>query len=69
MYNLMLTATTTTDWSVLTDALTSSFNTGEILSMVGVVVSAGAAFTLVWFGGRKIVNGVITAFKSGKLKV
>lgn len=70
MNGLLLTAESTAiDWSPLTNALTSSFSTGEILSLMGTVVAAGAGFVLVWFGGRKIVNDIIRAFKSGKLKV
>lgn len=62
-------ASATTDWSALTSALTSTFSGDEILSLIGVVAAAGGGFVLLWFGGRKIINGVINAFKSGKMKV
>lgn len=66
---LLLTGTSTTDWTALTSALSNTFSGSEILSLIGTVAAAGGGFVLLWFGGRKIINGVISAFKNGKLKV
>jgi hypothetical protein len=59
---------TTTDWSTLTNAISSSLSANEVLGVMGTIVASGAGLVLVWFGGRKIVNAVISAFKSGKIK-
>ena len=59
---------TTMDWTALTSALSSAFSANEILGIMGVVVTAGAGLCLAWFGGRKIVKAVYSAFSRGKLK-
>ena len=66
---LLADAVTTTDWSALTTSLSQTFSGVEILSLIGTVAATGGGFVLLWFGGRKIINGVISAFKSGKIRV
>lgn len=60
-------AATTYDWSTITSALTSSFSAAEIMGIIAAIVGVGAGLCLVWLGARKIVNAVISAFKSGKI--
>ena len=56
------------EWKTLTDAMTAAFSTAEILKVMATVVTSGAGLCLCWFGGRKIVRAVYTAFSRGKLK-
>lgn len=56
------------DYSDITDALTGSFGIAQIGAVIGVILATGVTFVLFWWGSRKLVNGVISAFKSGKLK-
>ncbi len=56
------------DFSGVTDALTGAFSVSEIASVIGVVLAAGVGFVIFWWGARKLVRGVISAFKSGKLR-
>lgn len=50
------------------DALQSAFTVGEIASVIGVIIGAGVGFVLIWWGARKLVNAIIGAFKSGKIR-
>ena len=56
------------DYSDITEALTGSFGIAQIAAVIGIVLASGVTFVLFWWGSRKLVNGVINAFKSGKLK-
>ena len=49
-------------------SLTSAFSVSEIATMIGTIIGAGVGFVLTWWGARKLVNAIISAFKSGKLK-
>lgn len=48
--------------------LTSQINPGVIASVLGLVLGAGIALFLTWFGIRKLISVVKNALK-GKLKV
>jgi hypothetical protein len=58
----------TTDYSAITQALTNTFNIAEIGSLIGTILSASVGGALLWWGARKLVNAVISAFKTGKIK-
>lgn len=58
----------TTDFSVITDALATAFNVGEIASIIATIVTSTVGVAILWFGARKLVNAVIGAFKSGKIR-
>lgn len=55
------------DFSQVTTALTSSFTVSEVLGIVAIIVGAGSAFVLAWFGARKIIRAVQSALKNGKI--
>lgn len=60
--------TATTDFTPITDALSTTFTVGEIASVIGTIIGTGVSFVLLWWGARKLVRAIIGAFKSGKLK-
>lgn len=67
---LLLTETTNTlDFSKLIDAITSVISVDVILGIIAAILGAGMIFVLMWFGARKLINAVITAVKTGKLKI
>ncbi|MDF2859086.1 MAG: hypothetical protein K0Q87_4937 [Neobacillus sp.] len=59
---------TTVDFSSVTSALTGAFSVGQITAVIASVLGAGVAFVVIWWGSRKLVNGIIGAFKTGKLR-
>lgn len=62
-------ASTTTDFSVIKNAITSNLDTAEILAIVGSVIATGIGFVVLWFGIRKLVYSALAAFRGGKLKI
>lgn len=63
------TANVTSYLTPLVTSVTSSVTPTDIVSIIGTVFGAGIMFVLVWFGARKIFNGVMSAVKRGKIKV
>ncbi len=49
--------------------ISQQLNFTTILSVLGVVVAAALGMVLCWWGARKIKNVLMSAFRSGKLKV
>ena len=66
---LLATATPAVDLSAVTTALTSSLSAGTITSIIGTVLGASMGLFLVWWGARKLINAVQSAFKNGKVSV
>lgn len=61
-------AVTTTDFSVILEALQSSFNPGEITALIATVLGASVGIAFIWWGGRKLVRAVMSAFTTGKIR-
>ena len=67
--NLVLASTNTLDFSEVTSAITQGgFNANQILSIIGIVLGSTVSIALVWWGARKLVNSIMRAFKTGKIK-
>ena len=47
---------------------TSSINPGTIAAVIGMVLAAGIALFLTWFGAKKLISVVKNALK-GRLKI
>jgi len=69
MENTTTTATVTSYLQPLVTSVTSAVTPADIVSIIGIVFGAGIMFVLVWFGARKIFNGVMSAVKRGKIRV
>lgn len=61
-------ASTTTDYSAITSAITSELTVAEVVAVIAAIIGAGMGFVLLWWGARKLLNSMISAFKSGKIK-
>jgi len=61
-------ASTTTDFSAITTAVTSKLTVAEVAAVIAAIIAAGMAFVLLWWGARKLVNAIINAFKTGKIR-
>lgn len=53
----------------VTDAVTSQFSISTIASIVGVVLAACVGLFLFWWGARKVVRMIMSAFKKGKISL
>lgn len=68
--NLLATTTTSVGWSDLSDVLTAITGQISVTTVIGVVAGAiGAAIGLVfmWWGVRKLIRVLMSAFRKGKL--
>ena len=59
---------TTMDFSAITSALQNVISPEQVISIIGVVIGAGAGLVLTWFGARKITGAVMSALKKGSLR-
>lgn len=66
---LLTESTTTLDWTQLIDAITGVISPTVVLGIIAAILGAGMIFVLMWFGARKLINALITAVKTGKIKV
>lgn len=56
------------DFSNLTNALTSAITPAQVLTVMGIVVGATATLFLTVWGGRKIISGVQSVIKRGRIR-
>ncbi len=57
-----------TDFTAIKSALTSKFTVAEVSSLIASVVGATVGFAVLWWGARKLVRSIVSAFKTGKIK-
>jgi len=57
----------TTDFSEIISAITGKLTVAEIGGLIAAIIGAGMGFVLLWFGARKLVKAIVSAFKTGKL--
>lgn len=50
-------------------ALNAQFNVTFVLSVLGAIIGAAAALVAMWWGARKGVRMLMSAFKRGKLRI
>lgn len=53
----------------LMDTATQTMNIGNIVAIVGAGIGAVIGLFLAWWGARKLVRMLMTAFKKGKVSV
>lgn len=58
-----------TDWSQLITALQEQISVSSVVGVLASVVGAGVGLVFMWWGIRKSVSVVMSAFKRGKLKI
>lgn len=56
------------DFTALTDKLSAQLNATTVLTIMGTVVGATVGIFLATWGGRKIINGIQSALKHGKIR-
>lgn len=69
MENTVSTETVTSALQTLSSTVTGAVSLGDVVSIIGIVFGAGISFVLLWFGARKIFNGVMSAVKRGKIRI
>lgn len=50
-------------------AVTSSITVANVVLLLASAIGAGITFVLAWFGIRKLIQVIMSAFRNGKLSV
>lgn len=71
MMSLFATATavSASDWQGVVDALTSQISVSTVVGVLATVVTAGIGLVFMWWGVRKAINSLMSAFKKGKMSL
>lgn len=58
-----------TDWAAVLTPLTSQISVSTVVSALATFIAGGIGLVFMWWGARKAVRTVMTAFTKGKLKI
>lgn len=58
-----------TDWSSILTAMTAQVSVSTIVAALATFITAGIGLVFMWWGVRKLVRTVMSAFRRGKLSV
>lgn len=58
-----------TDWSAVLTAMTTQISVSTIVAALATFITAGIGLVFMWWGVRKLVRTVMSAFRKGKLSV
>lgn len=62
-------ATTAADWSAVITALTGQISVSTIVAALATFVTAGIGIVFMWWGVRKGVRSLMSAFRKGRMSV
>lgn len=62
-------ATTAADWSAVITALTGQISVGTIVAALATFVTAGIGIVFMWWGVRKGIRSLMSAFRKGRMSV
>lgn len=62
-------ATVVSGVQTVTDAVRSEFSISTIASIIGIVLAGCVGLFLFWWGSRKVVRMISSAFKKGKISL
>ena len=62
-------ATTAADWSAVITALTGQISVSTIVAALATFVTAGIGIVFMWWGVRKGVRSLMSAFRNGRMSV
>lgn len=63
------TVVSASDWSSVLTAMTSQISVSTIVAALATFIAAGIGLVFMWWGVRKLVRTVMSAFRKGRLSV
>ncbi|MBQ8239829.1 MAG: hypothetical protein IJZ38_03165 [Bacteroides sp.] len=63
------TVVTAADWQSVIDAMTAQISVATVVGVLAVVVAACVGLAFMWWGLRKAISALMSAFKKGKVSV
>jgi hypothetical protein len=67
MFGILGAGANTVDLSPITEALTAQLNVAQVATIIAAILGACLGLVILWFGARKLVNSIISAFESGRI--
>lgn len=64
-----VTAITTSDFTSVLEVLQGQISVSSIVGVLGVAAGAAVGFAFMWWGVRKLVRVLMSAFKKGKVSL
>lgn len=62
-------AVSATDWSAILSSMTAQINVSTIVGVCATTITAGIGIVFMWWGARKLVRTIMSAFRKGKLSL
>lgn len=70
LVNFMTTTpVTSTDWATVISALTNQISVATVVEVLAVIAGACVGLAFMWWGVRKAVRALMSAFKKGKVSI
>lgn len=60
---------TAADWSSVISALTDQINVSNVVAVLATFVTAGVGLAFMWWGVRKGIRSLMSAFRKGRVSV
>lgn len=60
---------TASDWSSVISAITAQVSVSTVVAVLASIVAASIGLAFMWWGVRKAVRALMSAFKKGKVSV
>lgn len=65
----LLAAEGSLEWQGIVDAMTAQFTVANIVNVLALTITACIGLVFAWWGMRKTVRMVMSAFKKGRLRI
>lgn len=59
---------TSADWAPVIEAMTSQISVSTVVGVIATTVTAGIGLVFMWWGVRKGISSLMSAFKGGRVK-
>lgn len=69
IWALTSTSVTAADWKTVLDALTAQVSVSTIVAVLVTLVTAGIGLVFMWWGLRKALRSLMSAFRKGKMSL
>lgn len=63
------TVVTSDDWAPIISAMTGQITVSTVVGVVATAIGAGIGLVFMWWGGRKAVRTLMSAFRKGKVSM
>lgn len=63
------TVVTATDWQSVISAMTAQISVSSVVGVLATLVTAGIGLVFMWWGVRKAMRSLMSAFRKGKVSL